>query len=215
MPLFNFFSVTGNCCAGVLRGRSKLERQTAITTHSKKNRRLDLVYFIPSSNDDPGMVINDQRTKSKRPGPECWLVCLFLTVLLGCETGPPLPPLNLSAPGWHTRTGQAVWKPDRSKPEIVGDLLISWDDTGNAYLQFSKAFPIVSARLGSNRWEVEFPPQNKRYAAPGNPPARIVWLQLLRAMTGGEINRRWSLDRTDNARTLSNKGSGESLEVHF
>jgi hypothetical protein len=139
---------------------------------------------------------------------------LLAPVFFGCQTAP-FAPLNLSEPGWHTRTGQAIWKPDRAKPEIVGDLLVSWNDSGDAYLQFSKAFPIVSARLGGGRWEVEFPPQNKRYAARGKPPARVVWLQLLRVMTGAEINRRWDLDRTDTAVTLTNQASGESLEAHF
>ena len=159
------------------------------------------------------MVINDQRPKSNLLAVEWW--CLALALLLGCRTAPPFGPLNLSAPGWQARTGQAIWKPDRSKPEIVGDLLIASDPNGNAYLQFSKAFPIVSARLGGNRWEVEFPPQNKRYSAPGNPPARVGWLQLLRGITGGEVNHRWGFERTDNSLTLTNSRSGESIEAHF
>ena len=123
--------------------------------------------------------------------------------------------MDLSAPGWRTRTGQAIWKPDRAKPEIVGDLLIASDQNGNAYLQFSKAFPIVSARLTRNRWEIEFPPQNKRYAAPGQPPARLVWLQLLRAIAGLDVNRHWNMARTENSLTLTNTRSGEALEAHF
>src|SRR5580765_7813038 len=142
------------------------------------------------------MVINDRGTKSKPVEPKGWLIALVLVLLLGCRSGPPFAPLNLSAPGWHTRTGQAIWKPDRSKPEIVGDLLTASDDSGNAYLQFSKAFPIVSARLSNERWEIEFPPQNKHYSAPGSPPARIVWLQLLREITGNSVNNRWKLERT-------------------
>jgi hypothetical protein len=147
-----------------------------------------------------------------------WLALLLLGLLSACQSAAPFPPLNLSAPGWHTGTGQAIWKPDRSKPEIVGDLLVASDERGNAYLQFSKAFPIVTARLSREsreRWEVEFPPQNKHYSAPGKPPAGIVWLQLLSAMSGGDVNRHWELQRSSDSLSMTNRRSGESLEVHF
>jgi len=140
---------------------------------------------------------------------------LALLFVAGCQT-PVFPPVDLSAPGWNTRTGQAIWTPDRSKPEIVGDLLLSSDQNGNAYLEFSKAFPIVHARLMPNAWQIEFPPQNKRYAAPGLPPARISWLQLLRAWTGGEVEKSWNIsERTETTITFSNATTGETIEAHF
>ena len=140
---------------------------------------------------------------------------LLALVFLGCRT-PTFPPVDLSSPGWKTRSGQAIWKPDRSKPEVVGDLIISSDQNGNAYLELSKAFPIVSARITPDGWQVEFPPQNKRYAAPGQPPARISWLQLLRAWTGADVAKGWSIsDRSENAITLSNEKTGEVIEAHF
>ena len=140
---------------------------------------------------------------------------LLLLFLVACHT-PPFPPVDLAAPGWQTRTGQAIWKPDRLKPEIVGDLILSTDQNGNAYLEFSKAFPIVHARLMPDAWQIEFPPQNKRYAAPGPPPARISWLQLLRIWTGAEIPKRWNAsDRSENGITLRNTKTGELIEAHF
>ena len=160
-----------------------------------------------------GMVINEPGTKSKLLGVK--LYCLVFLVFLGCHTAPRFGPLDLASPGWQTRSGQAIWKPDRSKPEIVGDLLVSSDENGNAYVQFSKAFPIVSARLSREGWQAEFPPQNKRYSAPGNPPSRIVWLQLLRAVTDAEVNGRWTVERTESSLTLTNTHSGESVEAHF
>jgi hypothetical protein len=140
---------------------------------------------------------------------------LSVLFLLACRT-PTFPPVDLAAPGWQTLTGQAVWKPDRSKPEIVGDLILSSDQNGNAYLEFSKAFPIVHARLAPHAWEIEFPPQNKRYAAPGNPPAGISWLQFLRQWTGSEVAKGWSIsEQSESAITLSNTKTGEVIEAHF
>ncbi len=140
---------------------------------------------------------------------------LSLLFLVGCRT-PSFPPIDLSAPGWQTRTGQAIWKPDRSKPEIVGDLLLSSDQKGNAYLEFSKAIPIVHARLTPEGWQIEFPPQNKQYAAPGKPPARVSWLQLLQVWTGAKNAKRWTVaERTESSITLSNAKTGEVIEAHF
>jgi hypothetical protein len=140
---------------------------------------------------------------------------LALLLFVGCRT-PNFPPADLSAPGWKTRTGQAIWKPDRSKPEIVGDLVIAADQSGNAYLQFSKAFPIVSARITPDAWQIEFPAQNKQYAAPGKAPSRISWLQLLRIWTKAEISKNWEISKqAENAITLSNAQTGEWIEAHF
>ncbi len=35
---------------------------------------------------------------------------LALLGVLGCATVKPLPPINLKAPGWTVREGQAVWR---------------------------------------------------------------------------------------------------------
>lgn len=141
------------------------------------------------------------------------LLCSFF--LFGCRT-PSFPPVNLSTPSWQTRTGQAIWKPDRTKPEIVGDLVISSDQNGNAYLEFSKAFPIVHAWLSPEGWQIEYPPQHKHYAAPGKPPGRISWLQFLRAATGFQVAPGWKISaRDESAITLSNLTTGELIEAHF
>ncbi len=153
----------------------------------------------------------------KGTGEGGWAACFCLIAFLtaSCRT-PTFQQVDLSAPGWQNRTGQAIWKPDGSKPEIVGDILVASDAEGNAYLQFSKALPIVSARLTRRSWQIEFPPQNKRYAAPGNPPARIGWLQLLRALNGHEIPSPWEItERTPGSLTLLNGRTGERIEAHF
>jgi hypothetical protein len=139
-----------------------------------------------------------------------------VALLLGACATPVFPPVDLASAGWRTRVGQAIWKPDRSKPEIVGDLLIATDQNGNAYLEFSKTFPIVSARLTTNAWQVEFPPQRRHYAAQGNPPARIGWLQLLRAADERSVGPPWEVSgKSEKSITLANATTGERIEAHF
>ena len=114
------------------------------------------------------------------------------------------------------RNGQALWRPDRSKPEIVGDLLLASHPNGRAYLQFSKALPIVAARLEGASWEVEFPPEGKRYAAAARPPARIVWLQLLRQFRGEVPSSNWQVTQPSPEEiTFEDSKRGERLEVQF
>jgi len=144
------------------------------------------------------------------------LVAAFVLVSgAGCRT-PSFGPVDLSSPGWVNRTGQAIWRPDRTKPEIVGDLVLAFDNYGNGYLQFSKAFPLVSARISSEGWEIEFPPQNRRYAGPGNPPKRIGWMQLLRAWQGSPVVSPWRIvTRTEGSIAIENGKSGELIEAQF
>jgi hypothetical protein len=141
---------------------------------------------------------------------------IFGWLLAGCATPAPGPVVDLAAPGWEVRQGQALWKPDGEKPEIAGDFVLSTHPTGGIYLQFSKTVPIVSARLGGGRWEIEFPPENKRYSGRGNPPKRIVWLQLARAIEGAELPERWQvIHPSKDFLALENGENGERLEVHF
>lgn len=140
---------------------------------------------------------------------------LAAIVLSGCAT-PNFPQVDLASDAWRKRIGQAIWKPDAAKPEIVGDLLVATDQLGNAYLEFSKTLPLVSAHLTTNAWQVEFPPQHRRFAARGNPPARIGWLQFLRAADDRRVASPWQLtDKTAKSMTLANAKTGERIEVHF
>src|SRR5438552_18881541 len=95
---------------------------------------------------------------------------LALTALLlgvGCQTIPPLPPVDLSAPGWTVRQGQALWRPKKNAPEIAGELLVAQRD-GQAFVQFTKTpFPFVIAQASTNGWQLELPTQNKRYGGHG------------------------------------------------
>src|SRR5690348_11743636 len=103
---------------------------------------------------------------------------LFPIILCGCLTLPPLPKADLSQPGWNIRQGEAVWKPDRKSPEIAGEILLATRADGSSFVQFIKTpFPFAITQTTSNKWQAEFPPENKRFTAPGKPPGRIIWFQ--------------------------------------
>src|SRR6185369_312406 len=137
-----------------------------------------------------------------------------LLVCLGaCRTGPPLPKVNLSEPGWKIQQGQAVWHPRRNAPELAGDLIVATRPDGSTLVQFTKTpFPFAVAQTTSNRWQIEFPPQNRRFSGPGKPPARIVWFQLVNALAGKPIAKNWTWQDSPTAWRLENKSTGESLE---
>lgn len=145
--------------------------------------------------------------------------CLFLmaaaSLILGCRAPAPFGQVDLSVPSWKGRTGQALWRPGREKPEIVGDLIVAKNDDGRAYAQFSKALPIATARLSPGGWEADFPPQDKHYSAPGRPPKRIVWLQLLRVLNGQTASANWITQEKSDEFVLEDPTTGERLEVHF
>jgi hypothetical protein len=142
-------------------------------------------------------------------------VLILLTSLCGCLTMRPLPKVDLSEPGWTVRQGQAVWKTGKKTPEIAGEILLATKTNGSAFVQFTKTpFPFAIAQTTSNRWQIEFPPQNKHYAAPGKPPARIVWFQLANAFTGKPLAKGWTWHNSGTDWQLKNS-SGESLEGYF
>jgi hypothetical protein len=149
--------------------------------------------------------------------PLSWSLSFFLLMVVnGCLTAPPLPQANLSEPGWTVRQGQAVWTPRRKAPEIAGELLLATRTDGSAFVQFTKTpFPFAIAQTSPTGWQIEFPPQNRRFAAPGKPPARIVWFQLVNALVGKPIAKSWAWHNSETNWQLTNSSSGESLEGYF
>jgi len=145
------------------------------------------------------------------------VVLLALLLAAGCRTARPLPPANLSEPGWTTHTGQAVWRRGRGKPEMAGEILVAERADGRAFVQFSKAaFPLMTAQSSPDVWDVEIPINNQRYSGRGKPPARLLLLWLPRALLGQALPRGWSWRQVENdAWQLANPSSGESLQVYF
>jgi hypothetical protein len=146
------------------------------------------------------------------------IVALISLVLVGCASLPQknLAPLDTSAPGWTVRQGQAIWKPGEDKPEIAGDVVVSLHPSAGSYVQFSKTLPILSGRLAPEGWEFHTIPEEKRYSGGGNPPRRIVWLQMLRVLEGQEISDRWNVAHpSDLYISLEDTFIGERLEIRF
>lgn len=144
-----------------------------------------------------------------------WAGVFLILIFAACATTP-LPPLELNAPGWQVRQAQAIWTTGRDKPEIVGDVLLSMNGRGSAFLQFSKTLPIASVRIEPHLWEVDFPPQKRHYSGRGGGPKQIVWLQLLHLLAGDALAPPWSCtERSDAIVTIENAASRERVEVHF
>lgn len=149
-----------------------------------------------------------------------WIIStllLSLGCLTGCNTMPPLPPINLSEPGWTTLQGQAVWQPKVTAPEISGELIMATNVDGRSFVQFIKTpLPIVVAQTTPKSWQIHFVPNDKTYSGPGKPPSALIWLHLPRDLAGAKPPRLWSL-KTDPSGTwrLRNSYTGESLEGYL
>lgn len=145
------------------------------------------------------------------------LAGLIVFIQAGCASlTRSLPPVNLQEPGWVVHQGQAVWKLPRSKQDIAGELTVALGPDGRSFLQFSKTpFPLVIGQTTANRWQIEFPPQNKRYAGSGSPPRRAMWLYLPRVLAGKSPPAHWSWSNSNGNWRLSNPMTGESLEGFF
>lgn len=134
-----------------------------------------------------------------------------------CATRQPLPPVDFSAPGWHVRQGQAVWRPDRNRPEITGDLVVALNNNGDFFVQFLKTpLPIVTAESVGGAWQIEFGANEHQWHGQGAPPTRFGWFQLSHALAGQALNGNWQSTSADtNSFHLQNTSTGESLEGEF
>ncbi len=155
--------------------------------------------------------------KARHAGWSIFLLPLLLVGAAGCRTlVPPLPKVNLQEPGWTLREGQAVWHLPKSSREIAGDVMLASRPDGRAFVQFSKPpFPLVIAQMTTNRWEVEFPPQSRRYAGHGKPPKRLIWLYLPRVLAGQPPPKGWTWRQDSSGWHLENPAQHESLDGYF
>jgi hypothetical protein len=136
-------------------------------------------------------------------------VPIFLLLLAGCATSRPLPPANLSAPGWEIQTGQAVWKSGSS--DLAGELIFAKRDGGSA-LQFIKTpLPLVSAQTRGDRWTITFIADYRTVSGKGAPPAQLLWLHLAAALNGNPPPGPFKFTRDANGWALENSESGESI----
>jgi hypothetical protein len=130
---------------------------------------------------------------------------------------PPLPPADLSAPGWRVQQGQAVWRPTKERPELTGEILVATNRTGEFFVQFSKTpFTLAMAQVINGQWQIEFGSGDYSRSGRGAPPARFGWFQLPLALRGERMSRDWQFERTGtNFWRLNNRRTGELLEGSF
>lgn len=136
---------------------------------------------------------------------------------IGCRSIPPLPSADFSAPGWHVRQGQAVWKPAGNRLELAGELLLATNANGNFLVQFTKTpFPLATAQVAGENWQIEFGSGEHSWRGRGRPPSRFVWFQLPAALTGEDLQYSWKFSPgKNNSWRLENPRTGESLEGEF
>jgi hypothetical protein len=166
------------------------------------------------------MVVKNFLTSSARLhfDPACLAFFLLSGLCLaGCQTIPPLPPVNLSDPGWTVRQGQAVWRRAPDAPEIAGELLVAVNPDGHSFVQFTKTpLPFVVAQTTSNSWQINFVPNNKIYSAHGHPPASLFWLHLPACLAGAPTPKHWHWERLkDGGFRFQNLSTGEFLDGYL
>jgi hypothetical protein len=142
---------------------------------------------------------------------------LPLAIICGCKTSAPLPPQNLSAPGWTVLRGQAVWKPPHNRPEIAGDLVMATNANGNFFIAFQKTpFVLATAQVEDQQWEIRFGDDKYAWRGGGVPPDKFIWFQLPRVMLDKNATDDWKFDReSGNLWRLQNPNTGEALEGEF
>lgn len=142
---------------------------------------------------------------------------LGLALVTGCTTIPPLPPADLSAPGWETRRGQAIWRFGKAAPEVVGDLVVSARADGELFAQFSKApLTVAVARGDATRWELDLALFQRRLAGRGAPDHRFALFQLARQVTGVAPPAPWIHSQSTNGQwRLANPRTGEFIEGYW
>ncbi|MGA2242133.1 MAG: hypothetical protein ABSH11_08850 [Verrucomicrobiota bacterium] len=142
---------------------------------------------------------------------------LLLQFCASCRSTAPFPSVDLSEPGWRVQQGQAVWKFAKNKPELAGEITFAQHADGRCLMEFSKTpFPLVQAKVSVTRWEIEFPPQKLHFSGGGQPPARLMWLQLMQALTGKPVAPPWHFElRPNGGWRLENPLRGESVEGYL
>lgn len=164
------------------------------------------------------------RSQGRRPGnchfpcrPGLWLALWLACLLAGCRSVSVPPALDLQAPGWRARQGQAIWLPSPRATEIAGDLTVALHPGGDAWVQFGKpSLNLVTARIMTNNWWFTFEPRNWRRAGQGLPPANMIWLQLAGALAGRALGPEWEWQVLPGDRwRLTHRGTGERLEGYL
>jgi len=138
-------------------------------------------------------------------------MALLLVLVMGCATSRPVPPADLSNPGWTIQNGQAVWKTGSS--ELAGELIFAKQTDGSSAIQFIKTpLPLVSAQTRGNRWTITFVADNRTVSGKGAPPPQLLWLHLASAFGGASPTHPLTFrHETNGSWRLENAANGESI----
>lgn len=155
--------------------------------------------------------------ESAQPAVVTVALALAASLFVSCRSIPPLPPVDLSSPGWRVQQGQAVWQPTRKRPELAGEILLATNTEGDFFVQFSKTpFTLATAQVMNGQWQIEFGSGEYTWRGRGEPPPRFAWFQLPRALAGRSPGRDWQFERAaTNLWRLENRRTGEFLEGSF
>jgi hypothetical protein len=142
----------------------------------------------------------------------CFFLACLLPLLCACRTAP-LQRIDTSAPGWTQRSGQAVWTPGRGASEVVIELQVWNRAGGECVLDVSKAgLSFVLTHVTAGTWRIEAA-SGQRHSARGNPPARVGWLQLARALSDQPPVALWQFEQREaGAWRLTNPKTGERFD---
>jgi len=131
-----------------------------------------------------------------------------------CSTSPPLPPVDMSEPGWTLHGGQTVWRRKYGAPEIAGEILFATHAGGRTLLEMSKnPLPFVTVRTRGESWQIEFVPDHRHFNGWGTPTPRLLWVHLARALDGTMPPPPLKFEGTKpHDFTLENPNTGESIK---
>lgn len=145
-----------------------------------------------------------------------WIVHVFLIFLFSACTSKLTPlQMDLEAPGWNIRTGQAVWNTKSNKKPVIGDIVLAQHESGDAWINFSKSsLPVFSAQVSDNRWWIDMVVQNKQWSGRGKPPRRFAWFKVIDTVFKNQIPKDWSVVKPSAEEWLiSNQRTDESIRL--
>jgi hypothetical protein len=145
------------------------------------------------------------------------IACSLILPGAACRTTQPLPPVDLTEPGWNLRHGQAIWHLPNSDTEFAGELTSARHPDGTILLEFTKTpMTLVVARLDSHSWELNFVADNRNYRGRGRPPSRSAWLVLALALAARPLPGNWEWHGSDSGNwRLTNSTSGEQIRGYW
>ena len=98
------------------------------------------------------------------------MLIVATAITSACTSIGDLPPVDLSAPGWSTWSGQASWRREAEAAPLAGDLLAGLAEDGDVFVGFSKAaLPVFTAFTSDGKWQIEFVERGRSFSGRGDP----------------------------------------------